>query len=218
MEMKDILQRFEEFKEYLNGIDLESIKQKHTRAELKEFSKQLYNVKVRSLAYEVNQTAEEMKKEEFPQLLGVHRYPIINEMEFLTENQKIELDKFLVMIRKGGYVSGLWKISNKAEVIKKIEQYLIEKGVVEEQFVVNCPNCSGERMSSMMNTEEKAKLEALLSKEPSWERYEELEGLLHYVCNECDTELNLEKIKVQNIKYKTFLKLVMERDTTLDHA
>lgn len=217
-EMQEILAKFQEFNQYLESIDLDEMKKNYSRTELKAFSKQLYDLKVRSLAFEISKMTDQMKIEEFPQLLGVHRFPVIQEIDFLTDKQKIELDKFLGSFRKGNYVNGLWRIANNSEKAKKIEQFMIEKGVFGEEFVVTCPNCSDEHISNIMTKEQKERLLELLKQEHTWERYEELEKLLYYGCDECDYVLDFEKANQESIRFKTYNKFIGERDASLDNV
>lgn len=217
-DIQEVIQKFEEFNSFLESIDLKEWKEKYSRQEIKEFSRQLYQLKLRSLAYELSKLADEMKIEEFPQLLGVHRYPVIQKIDFLSEEKKIELDQFLGRFRKGDYVSSFWRVVPDSKLTKQIEGFLIEQGVLEERFVALCPNCSDEHISDMMTKQEKEALDALLKEEPTWERYEKLENLLRYGCDECGYETDLERIKPESMYFKTYLKLAMERDNRYDNA
>jgi hypothetical protein len=218
IDMQVIMAKYEEFNRFLETVDLEEMKKTYSRTQLKEFSKQLYNVKTRSLSYEISKIADEMKLQEFPQLLGVHRFPVIQEMDFLTDTQKIELDKFLGTFRKGNYVNGLWRIVKNTEKAKKIEQFMVGKGVFDEEFVATCPNCSDEHVSNILTKEQKEKVVEILKQVHTWERYEELEKHLYYGCNECDYQVDFETVNEDSIRFKTFVKLVAERDSSLDNV
>lgn len=215
---EEILKKYNELNEFLQGIDIETLQKEYTRSELKELQSAIYGVKLRSLAYEISEVVDKMKKEEYPELLGVHHYPGLKEIDFLSEKQKIELDKYLVKFRKGNYVSNLWRIGNDSKLAKKIEQFLIDKGIVEKVFYVNCSRCSDNYLSKQLTETEKLELDELF-KDPSKieERQDKLEdGTLYEYCDECSYEINFERPSL--LQYAELLKLVKERDKSLDNV
>lgn len=218
--MNEILQiqtKFQEFADFLETVDINQLRQHYSRSELKEFQKQLNAIKMRSLAYQIGQVVEEMKKEEFPELLGIHHYPALKEIDFLTEEQKKALDERLTSFRKGHYVQGLWHILKDSKKEKQIKEFLIQKGIVEQKYVVICPNCSDEWLSSVMNQEQKEQLDRLLLLPPhADERYEGLEEILQDGCMECSYMPRIETI--QEVTYKTLLEMTINRDTSLDQV
>lgn len=215
-DLQQILQKYKEFGEYLQSIDLANLKKNYSRQELKEFTKELYSVKHRSVAYEVNQMIDEMKKEEYPELLGVHHYPVIRKIDFLSEDKKKELDEFLVRFRKGNYLSGFWRIVRDQKVEKQIESFLIENGVLEPKYAIYCPHCADHILTSYMNKEEKEELDKLVNQPFSWDKFEELEEKMEGFCMECEEEINLEKM--EKFHWKEVLQMVVERDKSLDHV
>ncbi|MEJ8548182.1 hypothetical protein [Brevibacillus borstelensis] len=214
--LEQILEKQQEFNQYLDSIDLSVLKEQYTRSELDNFSNQLYSLKTRSLAFEVKRLTDEMKKEEYPELLGVHHFPVLRQIDFLTEEQKIELDKFLVSYRKGNYVSGLWRITKKHGTVKEIEKFLLDKGVVEERHYAICPKCDQGYISSLLTPEQKQGIEKIITENESEERYEYLDTFLDHVCMECDRSTVPEEIETLN--FKTVYKMVQERDTSLDNV
>lgn len=213
--IKQILDRHNEFAAYLDGIDLAELRRQYTRAELQEFSSKLYAIKQKSIAYEISKITEEMKVEEFPQLKGVHHFPVIQELDFLGEDQKLQLDKYLMQFGVGNYLSGLWRISKNTEITSRIELFLKDKGVVEEQYFALCPRCIDGHISSTLTTADKEKLEQALKMDPDdLERFELLEKMLPYICMECDSSPDYEEIK--EVRYKTVLRMKLARDTSLD--
>lgn len=216
---QQIIDKFNEFNSYLEGIDLDKMKQEHTRLELKKFSRDLYNLKVRSLAYEVRKIVDEMKIKEFPQLLGVHHFPIINNVDFLTENEKIELDKFLVKHRVGDYVGGLWHITRNESKRKQLEEWLFQNGVIEEVYAVLCSHCHNGHISKILTHEEKSQLEINFKRykeTADYNDYEKIERVIEYICMECDHETEIDYIS--ELHYKELYKMKLERDTSLDNV
>lgn len=212
---EQILSKYVEFEEYLQTVDLNELRKIYSRHELTEFRKQLYGVKLRSIAYEVGQMIDEMKKEEYPELLGVHHYPILRKIDFLSEDEKKKLDDFLLAIRPNNYVTGLWRVAG-SEKSKQIEQFLIDNNVVEEKHFALCPNCWDEHISSSLTNKQREQLEAILADKEDEDRYEKLAGILLYGCGECHEEFDFDELN--QLQYKTALKLIMERDTSLDNV
>lgn len=174
----------------------------------------MYDIELRALPYEIGNMTEKMKKDEFPELLGIHHYPVLKEIDFLTEEEKLELDKFLVKFRPNrDYVQSFWRVVKDSKKVDQLKQFLIEKGIVEERHVVKCPNCHQNHLSKMMTNEEKEKLKVLLQNKAE---YDKLDGYINLVCDECYCEVEPSEIDEYNME--TYLKLVMERDKSLDNV
>lgn len=214
--LQEILHQYREFGKYLDSIDLSELRKKYSRHELKAFTKELYEVKQRSLAYEISQITDEMKKEEYPELLGVHHFPILRQIDFLSEEKKKELDEFLVRFRKGNYVSNFWRVVKTDELAKQVEAFLEEHGIVERKYAVYCPHCTDSYISEFMSKEEKDTLDQLMAQPFSWDKFEKLEEKLELFCMDCEVDINLEK--VEKFYWKEVLQMVVERDKSLDHV
>lgn len=216
---EQILAKYKEFNEFLMGVSIENLRKQFNRHELNTFKGQLYDAKLRSLAYEISKTTDEMKKEEFPQLLGVHHFPIINEIDFLTGEQKIELDKELVRYRVGDYIGSFWRLVRDESRRKQLIEWLLSKGILETKHVVICPHCCDGHASNIMTTEEKNNLDSMFMKykEAYDEELEEkLLGILEYVCMECDYHSEVDDYK--ELTYKDFYQMKTKRDSSLDKA
>lgn len=214
-----IKQKYQEFNAFVESIDLGELETNYSRKELEEFKKELSELKPRSLTYEIGQLTQKMKEAEFPQLLGVHHFPILNKINFLTVEQKIELDKFLLKHRVGNFVSGLWHITRNEKVRKQLEEWLLENEVTEKTHVVLCPGCYDGHNSKMLVEKEKTELENMFEKFKStldYELQEELETKygLSYGCMECDGIYEIENLK--KLDFKSFNRMKMKRDDTLD--
>ncbi|WP_088362626.1 hypothetical protein [Bacillus cereus] len=208
-----IKEKYKEFAAFLDRITIEEIEKEYSRSELKEFTDDLSKIKVRSLSYEISKLIQKKKEEEYPELLGIHHYPVLKEIDFLTEKKKLELDGFLARFRVGNYLTGLSRIMFSND-LKRFEEFLIEKKVVEEKFYAFCPLCNSGWISMLLSKEEKELVEALLEDKKSENKYELLGEFLQYYCSECDNEQDIERITVVNFGRK--LKVIQERDKTLD--
>ncbi|WP_049946664.1 hypothetical protein [Bacillus cereus] len=216
---EQILAKYKEFNEFLMNISIDDLRKQFNRRELNTFKGKLYDTKLRSLAYEISKMTDEMKIEEFPQLLGVHHFPIINEIDFLNEEQKIELDKELVRYRVGNYVSGLWKVTRDEKVRKQLLEWLINKEILETKHAVLCPYCHNGNVTDVMTTQEKVNLNSMFSnyKEAYDEDLEEkLQDILENVCMECDAFAEVDDLKELN--YTEYHQMKMKRDDSLDNA
>lgn len=207
---EELLKKYEEFAVFLESVDIASLKENNTRQELKEFATRLGNIKLRNLLFDIQDVIKEMKEEEFPQLRGVHHFPALAEIDFMSEEKKIELDKYLCMVRKGNYVFNLFKFTNDT---KRLQQFLVEKGILEKVYRVTCPKHYNE---TLINGLSKEKLEefkkAVLTKDEDFfeEEYDDL------YCECCE----------DNAEYKTwndiFIRedyvLLKNRDSSLDNV
>ncbi|WP_342761958.1 hypothetical protein [Bacillus sp. BR3(2024)] len=216
---EQILTKYKEFNEFLVSVSIDDLRKQFNRQELNTFKDQLYDAKLRSLAYEISKMTDEMKIEEFPQLLGVHHFPIINEIDFLTEEQKINLDKELVRYRVGNYVSGLWEVTRDEKVRGQLLTWLLNNGVLETKHAVLCPYCHNGNITQIMTTKEKDNLDAMFiqyKKEYAEDLEEKLQNILEFGCMECDSFTEVDDLKELN--YTEYHQMKKERDNSLDNA
>ncbi|WPS85506.1 hypothetical protein SMD22_00155 (plasmid) [Brevibacillus halotolerans] len=214
-----ILNKCIEFQQFLDGINIEDLN-KLSRHELMELEKQLYEVKHRYLGLEIAKIIEAKKIEEFPQILGIHHYPDLQEIDFLNEETKLELDKYLSRSRVGKYVS-LYRFSKSNEALQKLENFLIEKGVVERLYVLICPHCSDGYLTKPLLKNELEALEKDIKGIESDEDCEAFETDDHFLlfCMNCEDFPILTKLKEEEgFVVKEVLKLTKKRDTTYDNV
>jgi len=94
--LQTIINKYNEFGTYLKEININEFKQ-FSREELIEFKNELSSYfSFRYLTSEINDIIEDKKLQEYPELLGVHHYPEIKELDYISEEDKIKLDNFLV--------------------------------------------------------------------------------------------------------------------------
>ena len=73
--INEILEAYTQFQAYLDTIQLDELKKQYTRKELDELKDNLREIKKRELPYELGLLTDEMRKEEHPEILGVHYFP-----------------------------------------------------------------------------------------------------------------------------------------------
>lgn len=210
-----IKERYREFATFLDGIAIEEIEKEYSRSELKELSKELSNINLRSFSYEITKMIQKKKEEEYPELLGIHHYPVLKEIDFLSEDKKLELDKFLARFVVGNELSGLSRMMYSKD-LKRFEEFLIEKGIAEAKFYAFCPRCHSGWISRLLTLEEMKLVEALLKDKKNEDRSENLEGYLEYCCSQCDEEAEFERIDTVN--FGRLLKIVQGRNKSLDNV
>jgi hypothetical protein len=208
---KEILKKYEEFATFLESIHIKDLKTQHTRQELMEFKTKLDKINIPSFSYELSKLIDEMKKEEFPQLKGVHHYPELAEIDFMSEENKIKLDKFLVMVRKGESVHNLFRFARDTE---KLTNFLVEKGIAEKRYSLVCPHHYNERMKTDLSLEELNQIKEAIQKqdmeflEPFYENL--------YFCDSCDDSVEYSEWRDNLVK--EYICKVKDRDTSLDNA
>lgn len=106
-DLQEIIDTYKKFKQYVADID-NSIFEASSRAELMEFQKELSkNNSFRHLCWDIDKIINLKKIEEYPELLGVHHYPEIKELDCISEEDKINLDNFLVGLGFNAYIHKL---------------------------------------------------------------------------------------------------------------
>lgn len=229
-ELQQIIDKYKEFKDYLNDIDTSMLK-KASRSELQEFVKEIRVTDTfRYISLEVDEIIEKKKTEEYPQLLRVHNYPEIKELDCISEDDKIVLDEYLLSLGFRCYIhkySGAWrniadKWSNEVEV--KVFKFLVDKGIVELLYKLELCHMrltlSKEKMDKCFRY---FKLEDMAKTKEEWNEYYDLEAELELpsCCFECDEEISITKnvlIQVQNSPDCYLYKVVKERDKSLDNV
>lgn len=224
-DLTKVVEKYREFSNFLNEVDLSDINKKYSRKELQDTVKNIRNIDIRSMTLEISRIEEKMKLEEHPELLEVHNFPILKKIDFLSEEKKIELDRYLVRLRVGNYVakSGLYTIARKPEVNHQLIEWLKDNGVIAEQWLVNCINCS-DTLGKVETNSEKAVLDNSLKayrETYDYQHYERIMDVLNNqdLCMECDILLDdmLENYS-GDFMYEPIYKMQMERDRSLDNV
>lgn len=218
---EQVLTKQKEFSNFIQSVDVDALRATYSRVELTEFVKSLQKIPVPSLSFDVSKVIEEMKKEEFPQLTGVHNYPVISEFNLLTQLEKELLDKHLAMIGVGNRVYNLSRVVLDFSKEKSLKTWLLENEIVEAMYMVTCPSCHTGDISREMNEEKK---DALLAnfrayKDGSKTGSEEVEKLVNqfeFMCYDCEELVDISRL--YQLDFKQNFNLLAERDKSLDNA
>lgn len=154
---------------------------------------------------------EEKKLAEYPQLLGVHNYPVIQEIDFLSESIKIKLDRHLAKLEVGDMIFNLARIGVSLKNQQSLFAFLVERGVVEKKMAVWCPRCHESTISEYFNVEEQVVFEQALRSDGDSPLLETLEDF----CMSCEESWDREEVAKKpeyNIRYM----MKVGRDTSLD--
>lgn len=223
--LEEVLQKFEELSSYVAGIDREELKKQFTREELKAFNDKLSDIKSNSLWYDVHKIIDAKKLEEYPELLQVHNFPVLKEIDFMTEEQKIKLDERMSGFRVGESIGG---ISRFVSDYRKLEKFLVEKGVAERFYYLQC-SCEEMFLSDELSEEDKVKLEVIMKKEyngltEKWtkEDKEFYDEKVQEYCADCYAASEYHDVNRQlergQLYFKEILKMKMKRDDSLDNV
>lgn len=226
-ELQNIVNKYKEFKAYLEGIDINDFK-KYSRAELKEFREQLQGIGYfRTLSYEISQLMEEKKKEEFPQLLGVHHYPEIKNLDILSEEDKIELDKLLGCTRIRNFIlehSTAWRNVAKGwgkETEEKVLNFLTENEILEKNYKIEiCHDCEifPQRVFDqyLRYFDLSKRIQNLTEEERCEYEFFDLALDTYFMCTECGEEIYLTEEYFHESNYYLVYRKIKDRDKSWD--
>lgn len=215
---QQILDTYKGFQSFLEGVDLEEIK-KLSRTELTDLQNKLYQIRFRNIAFEISNAIKEKKEDQFPQLKGVHHYPVINDIDFLNEEIKMALDKYLVGFRVGQYLGGLSHVVSGTDARAQTERFLIEKEIVVPAYIIKCPCCHSGHLSNPL-TEEACMALVSEIQEATQEDFEqfEMDDRLQMYCSDCEKHIEQDVIKNDERRViSKYIKLDKQRDTTYDN-
>lgn len=213
--LEEIINTYKEFASYLEKVDLDEMKKTCSREELTALKNELQSIKIKNVPLSISEIITEKKKEEYPELLGVHHYPILKEIDFLTETEKIKVDEHLSRLRIGNRVFGLQRVVNSTKKVEMIQEFLVERRVVELNYTAICPKCSSGNLSRELEPAEKNELEAALKDIHCANRNEIIEKYLEYICFDCDEEVDIYQLK--KVYFTNIAKMIMEREKRLDN-
>lgn len=214
--MENILNKFKEFNTYLNGINLEQMSQSYSRKELEEFANSLRSIELRSLTYDLSKLTKAMKLKEFPELKGVHHYPELRKIDFLSEDEKVKLDNHLVRFRVGNMIAQFYEVTYDEGKVQKIIEFLLECGIVEQEFYVMCPRCGIEQISDRLTDDDKARLDRAIADKEQDNREEILDEYINYYCEECGDDVY--PGHKTELTYRPVIILKKECDKSLDNV
>jgi len=231
--LQTIINKYNEFDTYLNTININDFKQ-YSREELTKFAKELPSYfSFRYLTSEINEIIEEKKLQEYPELLGVHHYPEIKELNFISEEDKIKLDDFLVEWGWNSYLHEYTpKFRNifkeyKLEIVNKILDFLVSKQILDKYYkmYICCDYIivDEEKINKYLRAFELN--ERIDLSEEEREEHCELYNRLDYLnfvdfCPECDNEVEITKeLIMETVNNPSYLyKIIKQRDKTYDNV
>ena len=204
---------FSESREYNNQIDLAEV-ETLSYQEIKEL---LSIVGTRftdkNVLIDIKKIALKKKAEIYPEILGVHYYPELKEIDWLSETEKVRLDRLLG--------NRMTKSSQIKELDERTIKFLMDRKILEKRYVLEC-DCGDFDCYERIITEDRLnKFKEYWQKEKSGiETTDEEDEELNYGCImlNCDNE-NLEVCDEDD--FKTYLtdiryKRLKEPDRTLD--
>jgi hypothetical protein len=230
--LKNIIKKYLDFNEYLQQINVKDFDQ-FSRQELIEFTKILrQHTHLRYITSDIDKIIANKKLEEYPELLGVHNYPEIKEIDFLSEEDKVNLDKSLCSLGYSSYIykgSTLWRnVSNtwSEDVQDKIFKFLLEKGIVERHYKIH-PCCFDKVISQVVvnnfmtffNLHDE---NGIIPKEKYFENEEFIYSMMNEsegCCDDCDNDYEITKDMIEeaiNNTWQHLYKVVKTRDKSLD--
>ena len=215
----EIVQKYQEFQEFLKNIPLDEMAKEMNRAELQELEDSIRSCSFRSVVYEISQIRKAKKEEEYPQLLHVHHYPAILEFEFLNHEEQKELDEFLESLDMHDYITSVYKAIEEDEKQQQTLDALVVHGILEKKQFIRCPKCYSGTISKGLNEEEISLVKTVLDSQDE-ERLEEIEEHMTYNCGHCDEEVYdaMEEFHNTTAEIKVYYQLMKERDTSLDYV
>lgn len=199
-------------------IDIEEIKA-IKYAEIKDLYNLLqFRINNKNLLDEIINIKEQKKLEEYPEILDVHYYPEIKEIDFLTKDEKINLD---IILQKAYSVRGNYGAII-SDLDDKIKYFLISKNILRKQYIFHC-TCDGDECFDKVITQEYFdKLKIYWEKERNNEEItDEEDKELNYGCFETgcwnDGSLEIHSLDTWNkhlrrIEYKVIKKPDMSLD------
>ena len=194
-----------------------------SREELSEFAKKSREFRQRFITLEVDKIIDQKKHEEYPELLGVHHYPELKEIEFLTKEQLVQLDNEIAYNR-GVHVTFHLKSDIEWDLHEKVYDFLVSKGILIKEIHLDC-NCGRSSWISR-SFDEKYKEQWLEDFKKSNEEYEAV-GLLEKgefeffgYCEECEEYYEfgeLTKEFIENLHFNHHYVKIKERNKQWDN-
>lgn len=121
-------------------LDLEEVKTTLNYLEIKDlYNLMLYCFNNKEIESSLHKIMEEKKIKEYPEILGVHYYPIIKDIDSISDEKKIDLDKMI----KDAFSKYNVRVKLSKQIEPKILDFLIENKVLSKEYVFHC-TCDGE--------------------------------------------------------------------------
>ncbi|ACK98504.1 MULTISPECIES: hypothetical protein [Bacillus cereus group] len=192
---KEIIKKYNEFAEYLNSINLKEVLENHSIEDIKLMNDKMSQIYFRRIEFEVREYINQPKnicppiqtvvtnEQKFKQL--------IQKIGYLSDQEKVNLYEFLIMLCEGETIAGLTRITRNAHKTNQIEKYLVEHGIADKYSIAICPGCS-EHLTIPLSEELKKEYQKEIA-----------ENYYKHYCPECYNFLQYDD--VENLDYKEYL-------------
>lgn len=165
---------------------------------------------------ELKKIVENKKIKEYPQIKDVHYYPVINNIDFLNNEEKIKLDKLI----KEAY-NNRNKREELINIDTKIVEFLENNSILEKLYIFHC-NCGSIECDDKIITQERFnKLKDYWKKEKEGLTTNEEDEEMNYGCFEtgCWNDGSIEICSLEDFNKnlrRVEYKVKIKPDTTLD--
>ncbi|PGS77746.1 hypothetical protein COC69_18450 [Bacillus cereus] len=192
---KEIIKKYNEFAEYLNSINLKEVLENHSIEDIKLMNDKMSQIYFRRIEFEVREYINQPKNICPPIQTAVtneQKYKqLIQKIGYLSDQEKVNLYEFLIMLREGETIAGLTRITRNAHKTNQIEKYLVEHRIADKYSIAICPGCS-EHLTKPLSEELKKEYQKEIA-----------ENYYKHYCPECYDFLQYDD--VENLDYKEYL-------------
>lgn len=197
----EIKNKTNEIYELNNEIDFNEIEQLGYEKAKELFEVIKYNLHYREQRPKFVALLDKLKEIQYPQIKKAHYYPILNEIDFLSEKQIKALDTILYKHQKNWNINNRnWNlfgiVTHDQEIVDKIIRFMLEKDMLLTKYILTCPcgevseEISQEKylnMKKYFDIENRFKTDNVLEEEEDW--YEDFDvykqGVVEIGC-ECE--------------------------------
>lgn len=231
--LKETISQCNQFQEYLDSLNIDDFNNT-SRDELKEFRKELPDC-ARDFSYKISKLIDKKKYEDYPELLGVHNFHEIKNMDFLSEEMKIKLDKYIGYMGFGSYVHvhshKFSDLRNEIghELTGKALKRLVEFKIIEPYFSIGycgndeeCNDCDNDntlsetKLKDFLEVVAKFEIDKIEPDDCELEPY--VDGKHIVRCQWCGEEIEVTKETLEESLKSTprHYRIIKERDSSLD--
>lgn len=131
----------ESIKELNENLNLEEFKTLSYENAKNIFSQIRWNLES-NLVKQIESILQQIKEETYPMLKKAHFYPVINNIEFLTDKEKHNLDELLYKLGKFSYIhtcsSSWYNLNFDDNKTQQVLDFLYENNIIEKNYRLLC--------------------------------------------------------------------------------
>lgn len=210
---EDILEEIGRYSNFVNGVVEEDFEQ-YTREELETLKKEIQKIYVGGFVGNINKTIKKKKEQEYPQLTRAYNYPVLNNVDFLSEQDIIRLDRFLARFARGNYLYGLQNSGIDRTKQQQTIEWLEKNKIIERFVAVVCTECSDGNVTEYFEENELGNFYAGIRNQDEDSEENKYVELVR-TCDNCWEDVDLESI-VDGVYTKRVHKVMVDRDKSLD--